>query len=1060
MKEFRFARPLGLALVLAIGLLPAACAKKSGPEGASLVRADFENPPAEYRSAPLWVWNDRMTPEKVASDLADFKDHGIGGVFIHPRPGLITPYLSEEWLDLCRHAVETGKSLGMKVWIYDENSYPSGFAGGHVPAAMPDAARTGLSMLKAPMLPRAFAKTIAEGVPLVVLRKAGEGFEDITAGAAAIAASGEKGEYYVFSRVFQSSSPWYGGFTYVDIMRREVTEKFLDITLNAYERAFGAEFGRVVPGVFQDEAEIAPASGADRVTVNYTPALFQAFQGRWGYDLHPALPSLFEETGDWRKVRHDYYSTLLDLFIENWAKPYYAYCVDHNLIFTGHYWEHEWPIPRVAPDSLALAAYAHMPGIDILMNRYGRDPHAQFGNARAVREIRSAANQQGRRRTMSETYGAGGWDMTFEDQKRIGDWEYALGVNFLNQHLSYATIKGARKRDHPLSFTAHEPWWPHYGLLADYFARLSVVMSFGEQMNPALVIEPTTSAWMHYAPRVKSERLDAIGVTFQDFIHRLEQEHLEYDLAAEKTLEEFGRVEAKRLVVGQRAYQLVVLPPGLENLDGPTFALLREYLERGGRILAWGEPPRYLNGQESDEAHALAERAGEGWVRAADEESGFKAWRDLGPPSVSFEGLGEADLVFHQVREFEGGRFVFLVNTHPVRQPAGRLTVRGGSVEAWDAMTGDIRPVAFVRQGDRVAVDFRLPVAGSLLLCVRDRRQGAPPAAAPGVLQEVRAVSGPVVKRLQPNVLTLDHCDLVMDGKTVRDLYFYEAQRRTFERHGLGRNPWDSAVQYQTNIIDLDKFQPGSGFRAVFAFTAEAGDYLGGLQAVVERPEFFRVAINGHEVSPRPGDWWLDRDFAVFDIGPHARPGRNSLSVTAAPFSIHAELEPVYILGDFRLRSEAKGFALQSASPLETGAWAAQGLPFYAAGVAYEQVFDLPPAAAKRGRFLVRLEDWRGAAAEVRLNGRPVGRIAFPPYELELAETPQAGPATVTVVVYGTLKNTLGPHHGNPDLGMAWPGSFQRGAPGGLPSGASYSVVDYGLFGEVKLFERSTRDEE
>ena len=61
---------------------------------------------------------------------------------------------------------------------------------------------------------------------------------------------------------------------------------------------------------------------------------------------------------------------------------------------------------------------------------------------------------------MSETYGAGGWDLTFFDQKRIADWEFALGVNFVNQHLSYVTIMGARKRDHPQSFSYHEPWWP------------------------------------------------------------------------------------------------------------------------------------------------------------------------------------------------------------------------------------------------------------------------------------------------------------------------------------------------------------------------------------------------------------------------------------------------------------------------------------------------------------------------------------------------------------------------------------------------------------------------
>jgi len=112
-----------------------------------------------------------------------------------------------------------------------------------------------------------------------------------------------------------------------------------------------------------------------------------SFQKKWGYDLRPQLPCLYEETGNWRTVRHDFYATLLDLFIENWAKPYYTYATDNKLVFTGHYWEHEWPRPRVSPDSLAMAAYAHMPGIDVLMNEYSTATDAQFGNDRAVREI-------------------------------------------------------------------------------------------------------------------------------------------------------------------------------------------------------------------------------------------------------------------------------------------------------------------------------------------------------------------------------------------------------------------------------------------------------------------------------------------------------------------------------------------------------------------------------------------------------------------------------------------------------------------------------------------------
>ena len=84
----------------------------------------FKSPPASYRSAPLWTWNDDVTEQQIDEQLADFKDKGIWGVFVHPRPGLITSYLSDRWNDLFRHTVERGKQLGMKVWIYDENSYP------------------------------------------------------------------------------------------------------------------------------------------------------------------------------------------------------------------------------------------------------------------------------------------------------------------------------------------------------------------------------------------------------------------------------------------------------------------------------------------------------------------------------------------------------------------------------------------------------------------------------------------------------------------------------------------------------------------------------------------------------------------------------------------------------------------------------------------------------------------------------------------------------------------------------------------------------------------------
>jgi len=114
-------------------------------------------------------------------------------------------------------------------------------------------------------------------------------------------------------------------------------------------------------------------------------------------------------------------------------------------------------------DNMAMYAWHQVPAVDMLFNQFDDSArNAQFGNVRSIKELASAANQTGRSRKLSETYGGSGWDLTFTDMKRNGDWEYALGVNLMNQHLTYFTLAGARKYDYPPSFDYHEPWWNDY----------------------------------------------------------------------------------------------------------------------------------------------------------------------------------------------------------------------------------------------------------------------------------------------------------------------------------------------------------------------------------------------------------------------------------------------------------------------------------------------------------------------------------------------------------------------------------------------------------------------
>lgn len=1029
-----------LVSVLMAGFLATSCRQPSAGSG-SLAETSkmFSDPPPEFRPAPLWVWNEDMTSEKIGTQLRDLKDKGFGGVFVHPRPGLITPYLSEEWLSLFKQTVSLGRELGMKVWIYDENSYPSGFAGGLVPAARPEFARSGLkaTVLKSPSLAGVKA-------PLCLLQQQGQEFLDITDRVRAGEKGWPEGRYWLFEVVQQEPSPWYGGFTYVDLMRPGVTEVFLHLTLDAYKKVAGEEFGLTVPGTFQDEAEIAPAGGA--WAVNYTPALFSEFSRRRGYDLLLELPSLLEEVGDFQRVRHDFYLTCLDLFVENWARPYYEYCSRNNLQLTGHYWEHDWPVPRINPDNMALGAYAHLPGIDILMNEWNLDVHAQFGNARAVRELGSLANQLGRKRTLSETYGASGWDLTFFDQKRIGDWEYALGVNFLNQHLVYSTIAGARKRDHPLSFSYHEPWWPAYRLMNDYFGRLSVALSAGQQVNKILVIEPTSTAWMYYSPAVKNENLARVGQGFQDFVHALERLQVEYDLGSEFVLKENGKPEGRKLRAGQRAYELVILPPGTENLEESTATLLKDYLKNGGRVLSWAGSQIYAGARPSSLAEELA--AFRGFKTMTGQAPDEKTFSGFLKNEIEFRNLTGQDRLFHHRRQLQDGQLLFLANISPDQLASGQVILKGKSVEKLDAFTGRAVPYpARIKRG-RAIIDFTLKPGESLLLAVhKGRLPGWKPVveekSAPVEVHEIRLLR---VRRLDPNLLTLDYCDLSAAGRSEKDLYFYRAQQKTYQWHGWEKNPWDSGVQYQDEIISKNRFSPGTGFRADFHFQVAAGVDLKSLKLAVERPEIFRVMVNGRRLEPVPGEFWLDRNFGVYPLSEAVKTGLNTVSLVVSPFNLLAELEPIYVLGNFALEPQGRGFLLTPARELTMGSWKNQGLIFYGHRVAYEAGLEVSPQELEDNDFMFRTGCFEGALTELMVNGQPAGYLLSPQDTLNITSWLRPGVNELSLVVYGTLKNTLGPHHLNPPTGRAWPGSFQRAPEGGQPAGSEYNVLDYGLY--------------
>ena len=583
------------------------------------------------------------------------------------------------------------------------------------------------------------------------------------------------------------------------------------------------------------------------------------------------LPSLYEEVGDWKTVRHNYIETLLQLFIDRWAKPWFEYCEKNNLKWTGHYWEHGWPSLAQGGDNMAMYAWHQQPAIDMLFNQFNEtNPRAQFGNIRAVKELRSVANQLGYKRTLCETYGGGGWDVTFKDLKRLGDWTYVLGVNFMNQHLSHSTLKGARKYDYPPVFTYHSPWWPHYKILNDYFGRLSVALSMGEQNNDILIIEPTTTLWNYYSYVTGNETLEQIGQDFQSFVTQLEKSQVEYDLGSENIMKDLGSVKNGKLIIGERSYSTVVIPAKVENIEKSTFGLLQEFVRQGGKILSYSNPER-ISGQINQQVVDFFDPAKTSvtHLKQVNDETIKKHFSNS---AMQFNAIKGGNM-YHHRRDYNDGQMLFLVNSSLDEATKGSLKTKGADVLKMDPFTGEIQHYPFQNSGNELTANFEIPAAGSLMLFIGNKQNQK--ANKPAIYKNEQIVEGgsPLeVSALRDNAMKIDFCDLSIDGEKYENIYFSKAADIVFGKYGFEGNPWNHSVQYKSRIVDRDTFKTG-GFSVEYKFSVNGNVVGNNMKICVERPELFIVKMNGTTVKPLSGKWFLDKSFPVYDVSSLVRAG-------------------------------------------------------------------------------------------------------------------------------------------------------------------------------------------
>ena len=964
----------------------------------------FRDPPKEYRGVPFWSINDYLDPKEIVRQVALLDDGGYGGAFFHAREGLVTPFLGEEWFKSFEAALNEAKRRGMFIWIYDELWWPSGFAGGIVPALGP---KYRAKALAAVIGERAYGggeiianfkcKLNDEGLPCEYMP----------------AKPGEEGGGYLYLSFITYTAPpgetWFSGMSYVDLLSAEVVKKFLEVAYAPYIERFKDDAGKSMPGVFTDEPNIS--SSRPRVSgfgetvlvpprgprfpvfaLPWTDRLVERFKEMNGYNILDRLPELLFNIGNYRRTRYDFWKTVTMLFLEAFSRQIYEWCDRNGLKFTGHYLAEDSLLSQLICGGAVMPhyEYQHVPGIDHLGMHI-------WGSLLTAKQVSSVANQLGKKRVLCETYGCTGNYPSFADRKWIGDWLYAMGVNLLNHHLVPYSMRGRRKRDYGLNFHWSQPWWKYNRIIEDYFARLSYILSIGKRIVNVLVIHPIGSAWASFSPLNVSEvkELDSLLTTL---LRTLLSLHIDFDLGDEMLMAKYGSVKDGKISIGRMSYDVVVVPPSL-TLEESTVKMLEEFVKVGGRLIAISPKPSLVRGEKSERIVEVLNKAVN--VDRVDRKSISKALEDI-PKPILIDGDEEGEVLYHlRLDEESGSIILFLANTSRENSHDLRLSMHGSfKVEVWDAISGERREYPAEFTSGKTFWQIRLEPIGSATFILSP---GTPVAEKVEGWIKVReeTVDGVWrVRRINPNILVLDYCRYRVKGAWSELMPLWRAHN-LIVRNGLGTR-----------------------FSLRFEFESEIDLRGKRIYLVVERPECFKIYVNGSEVKARPSGYWIDWNFPMIDISELVSRGLNTIELEGV-VGLEPELENIYLLGDFGVKAGAKGSSKIVEEPpfVELGDLCQMGYPFYAGEIELSKNVNL--GVPEDARLSLRLEGLNSSLAIVYINGKKAGETILPPYEVDATGLLKPGENEIRVLLVGTLRNALGPLHHKGDPAFIGPETFR-----------------------------------
>lgn len=940
--------------------------------------AEFKSPKDCYRGLDLWMVNDRLEDDELVHQVYEFRDKGLYSVIFRTYNGLYSDYPGPEFQKKVRVAVNAARDCGLKIVLQ----------AGYMPSAFPDLPPEYMLHHIEPIQEERLT-----GSETVLLCRNGIAYVD------------------VLSR------------TAINMLDRESTRYYIRRTYEEMWADFRDEFGKTIISIWVDEPRF------DNRYMVWTPSIEKDYYEKYGESLTDHLDALYEDVGDYRKIRYRYFTMLRDKMETHYFTTVRDWCHLNGLTFSGHLMGEELLKYQVSQGCALMPFYKYfdIPGIDMLRAHHEWSDHTLSapnltteGMIVSTLQCVSAALQAGKEHILCEMYGVTSPGFSFRDAMHLFDFFAANGINHQCMHALFYSIGGFRKRFYPQQFNVYQPFWPNLRALKDYVARVSQFVSTGKSTVDTVLIHPLETAYMKVrglkriddqSPR---DEVDTYDLSFDRTVIELYSARVPFHFGDQATIEQDGCVRDGCFVIGQMAYRRVVLPE-LQVLNSRTWALLQEFTREGGEVIVLGEFPDRLDG-EANEKLPQAIGAMPHMTQVPDAETLTRLLRkvDIGYRYTADDDFGDTIIHHNQV---DSSHYFMIYSGSCRLTQRGKLSIPGRfRAEYMNAETGDICPVSCDYENGETSVPIRIAPGSSVLLRFT---------AISELLTTPKnrlTVSMPLppfsCTPEYPNVLTLETCS-------------YKTAEMT-----------DFSAEYAVECAaELLKKQEYSGIVSLrFRFFAD--EPLSELRLAVEEPECCVITLNGTPVDTHDTGYYFARSFRLLTLPDCVREGENILEITRETQpQVHrrtnddmkhlfelfraptgSDLERIHIIGNFTVDTVAQctrggmtrcanHLCLTAPQPIIAATnMTAHGYPFYIGSMIFTTEFTLESPSPDS---VLQISEFNGCTAQVTVNGVLVGSLSRAPYTVAAGTALRSGKNKIDIRLYGTLRNAVGPSHLN-----------------------------------------------